>query len=189
MKKTFSIILAFVFVLCICSSAFAENETRELVWSERADGVDWYIDEVDTSFWLPESYNAVELTEQDLADDIIGFLVTEQGSYLGVFYSGKDSFSLYNYFGYCKDIGKDVEIVIVNKIPAVLQRDTENNLGNLVFQTQDGYFFQLSFYPLSDEALMEQIFSSVRPKTVEEQPDVVEQQPAPTNPVSSLISK
>lgn len=187
MKKSISFFLIFVLILCYSSVAMADGEAKEYVWSERTDGILCYIEETDADFWLPDDFFGVELSEEDLAEDIIGFLANEEGSYTTVFYSKDGSFSLHTFFGYCMDEGLDAEVITVNGVPALLLRDASNNTASLIFQTLEKNILQLTFSPLSNEALMDQVFSSVRPhKVIEEE---TTQPVQPTNPVSHLISK
>lgn len=187
MKKFISLFLICVIIMCFSSFAYADDDVKSYTWAERSDGYHWYIEEVDADFWMPDTFLPVELTEADRAEDIIGFLSNEDGSYSVLFYSIDGDFSLYTFFGYCMDSGRDAEIVTVNSLPALVLRDPENNVASLIFQTQEKNLFQFSFSPLGNDTLMEQVFSSIRPhQEVEVEGS---SKPAPVNPVSTLISK
>ena len=151
----------------------------------------YLIEDVDAVIWLPSYFSSLDLTEEDIKNDAVGSFVNTAGDALVYLsYSDMGDLSLDSLYNYYSRNNYNVEMVRVNDIPAMLLRDEANNLLSLTYQTQDGKFFQVTFYPLLDEnyaVLYQLVISSIRPYS-----PLVEKSSEPVvsnNPVSGLISK
>ena len=194
MKKIFSLFLAVLLLGTRISLAFADGEPLEYNWADAqsyvgdsilSDGTFWDIDEVDASFWLPSIFTPVELTDEDRADGTIGFYSGADG-YVLLYYSDYENLTLEIFYNYFIENGYNVELITVNGLPAILQREEDANQLILSLQTQEGKFLQFLFSPLSSEVIFTPVIASIQPhieETTEEEPVI------PTNPVSGLISK
>ncbi len=198
MKKTLSLLLSLFLLLSLSSAVFADELPSEFNWENVSRTVQevfeghhkfWTFDNVDAVIWLPDIFLPVELTEEDAANDVVGFFVEEESQAYVIFtyseMSGLDLDALFNYFS---QNDHDVKMVTVNGIPAILDRNAESNTFTLTFYTRDNMFFQVIASPISNTdsvQLYEMVFSSIQPTIKDE----AAEQPAPVNPVSSLISK
>ena len=143
---------------------------------------------MDAVIWLPDIFLPVELTEEDTANDVVGFFVEEESqAYVIFIYSDMSGLDLDSLFSYYSQNGYDVKMVSVNGIPAILEKNTEGNTLTLTFYTRDNMFFQVIASPIDEDSvqLFEMVFSSIQPSIEEE----AAEPPVPLNPVSSLISK
>lgn len=196
MKKLVSFLLAIALVFSFSILACAEEQIEipeyhwadaEPVFKEEFAGrsTQWYIDEVDASMWLPDSFVLEELTAEDQAQGIIRIFGAPDGSnFILMSYSDAENFNVISVYAGMKEAGDDVQLVSVNDIPAVLIRDAENGNLVLLFETREHKAFQVIFIPLEDEEFFELVIDSIQPYVED-----VETAPAPVNPVSGLISK
>lgn len=196
MKRLISIILTVIFI-CTFAPFAPATEENEYTWEDAqafvgpqilAEGNFWPINEVDATMWLPGIFSPVELTEEDKADGTIAFYTTENRSrFLLLNYSSYDNLTIETFYYYFLQNGFNVELISVNGIPAILQRDTSESGGQiiLVFQTRDGKFLQFIFSPSSDEVIFAPIIASIQPRVEEESDEPI----ISLNPVSKLISK
>ena len=131
-------------------------------------------------------FTPAELTEEDKADGTIAFYTTgNENNFLLLNYSSYENLTIETFYYYFLQNGYSVELISVNGIPAILQRDETRNQILLIFQTRDGKFLQLIFSPLSDEVIFAPIIASIQPNVEEDSAESV----IPVNPVSTLISK
>ena len=196
MMKLFSVVLAVLLVFSLSVCSFADGGMKEYNWSSVKDQlpavfaegcVEGLIEEVDATFCLPGLFYPVPLTEEDIKENYIGFLVSEDGNSFILFsYDDMDNNTSLDFlYSYYTQNGINAEKILVNGIPALLQRDFENNILLLSYHTQEDKLLQLMFSPLSNESIYEYIIASIQPRVEETAAEPV----VPVNPVSSLISK
>ena len=197
MKRAFPLMIAVILIFSLCGISFAENEVTAYSWSDaeplieqffEEDGNTWTVEEVNAVLWLPSFFSPVELTPEDIADGTIGFYSTDNGSqYVLLNYADSDGLTLESFFLYFQQNGADIYRISVNDIPAIYLRDHEKNSCVLIYQTQEGKFFQVIFSPLAAEEMFKYSVISIRPRPEDSETST---EPAePVNPVSSLISK
>ena len=194
MKRLISLFLVLLLICALNLHAFADEE-NEYNWEDAqafvgskilSEGNYWSIDEVDATIWLPGIFTPAELTEEDKADGTIAFYTTgNENNFLLLNYSSYENLTIETFYYYFLQNGYSVELISVNGIPAILQRDETRNQILLIFQTRDGKFLQLIFSPLSDEVIFAPIIASIQPNVEEDSAESV----IPVNPVSTLISK
>ena len=89
MKKLLSLLLTVSFILCLSSHAFSDTSETEYNWSEVQSVVQevfsenskfFLIEEIESSFWTPSFYHIADLSEEEIQDNCIGYLLTEDGS-------------------------------------------------------------------------------------------------------------
>ena len=136
MKRILPIFLIVFFLISLspCSFAFETDKYDWLAIKDRIADVfgtsvlDGYVEEVDADFCLPDFFNPVALTDQDMADGYIGFLVSnDSNSYILFNYTAMEGSSLDSLYNYYVQNGYNVEMIAVNGVPAMLQRDFNNN--------------------------------------------------------------
>ena len=198
MKKIFSLFLIFVLLFSLSAVSFADGEEAEYNWGDvvpiisnvfSGDGALWRIKDVEAVMWLPGVFIPADLSEDDAQSECIGFFTTESGSAsILLYYVDMDGISLNDLYSYYKQNDIVAEMVSVNGIPAILQKNTDSDMLILTFQTRDGKLFQVLFSPISDEnyaKFFDMVISSIQPDVIEEPVETV----VPQNPVSGLISK
>ena len=195
MKKFVSLSLVLMLLLSLPVFSFAAG--TEYNYSEVEDHLSerlggdtkwWKIDQVDALICLPTSFLFAPLSDEDRANDCILFALPDDdsGRYFLAYYSDAAGITLETLSSYNQN-GFTGEMVTVNGIPAVLQRNTQDNILILSYLTQQNKLFQLLFTPLSDEdPFYSSIISTIQADipVVAASDDVV-----PVNPVSGLISK
>ncbi|MBP3210860.1 MAG: hypothetical protein J6M64_13295 [Oscillospiraceae bacterium] len=196
MRKLFSILIIFL-LLFFSVSAIAEEPVRTgLSWEEFGPAVDVLfagkssfvsIDEVDAKLWLPDYLKESTLTTEDLENDAIACFLSDDGStMLYITYMDMEGATLESFNQTLVDRGLSPYFDTINDIPALFYYIEENDVLVVTYQTADGYFLQLMFFPFSDETFSLHttfILSSI-------QPDIEEKETVPSeHPVSSLISK
>ncbi len=197
-KRILPIFLVVIILFSLSPCSFA-SDTDKYDWLAVKDHItdlfgtsalDGYVDEVDADFCLPDFFSPVALTDQDIADGYIGFLVSnDRESYVLFNYTDMAGSSLSSLHDYYVQNGYNAEMISVNGIPALLQRDFNNNVLLLNYQTQENRLFQLIFSPLSaEETLYNYIIASIRPHADEKGASESEVAVS-VNPVSGLISK
>ena len=167
MKKLFSVILILVLLCSISVCAFAEEKTAKeektvMNWEDaektmkkagiKGDFVT--LDEVEVKMWLPDTFQPVELTPEDLDSGYIAYYATEDSAAaIAVVYVDVGGMKLDEYLKALKDLGiEDAEIVTVNGNEAVSYTLEDNDSASLSFATDQGYILEFTFAPRSDEA-------------------------------------
>ncbi len=195
MKKYISFLLAFSLILAFSASCFADNSfdyswsTQESNFYDRFGNqyLPWLVEEVDAQLFAPNSFLPVELSDADRADGCIGFLTSDTGEYIALYYTNSDGLTLDTLYNYYTQNNYLADSISVNDIPAVLLHDDNNNILILTFLTQNNKFFQIMFSPLSEKAdVFDYVIASIQPY-VEETSDT--EPVVSVNPVSGLISK
>ena len=162
MKKLFSVMLILVLLCSISVCAFAEEETTVMNWKDaektmkkagiKGDFVT--LDEVEVKMWLPDMFQPVELTPEDLDSGYIAYYATEDSAAaIAVVYVDVGGMKLDEYLEALKDLDiEDAEIVTVNGNEAVSYTLEDNDSASLSFATEQGYILEFTFAPRSDEA-------------------------------------
>ncbi len=159
MKKLLTVMLA----LCLlCGVAMAETVT-ELNWNDtfgpaieagEVAGNFVTIEQVGLKIWLPEGLEAVELDEESIAAGYIAYFTEESdGATVAVQYVNMDGMSLEDYAETIKGIEgvAEVEMIIVNGLPAVNYDMPASDSTTNAFATEAGYILEITMYPISAE--------------------------------------
>lgn len=199
--KKFNLFLSIVSLFVIFSlTAHCDDLPLRYDWSDvEAEAYDayfedstfWYVEEVDAVIWLPNLFIPVELTEEDRAEDIIACFSSDSGDgFVLLSYSELPNANLDLLYNALKLQNSSTEMILVNGIPAIYQKDIENNATSLLFHTREGKIFMVLYFasPESDySSAFDFSLPSIQPRSnLEESPST------PTvvqNPVSSLIVK
>ena len=160
MKKLFAAMIALC--LLLCSAALAE-ETVQVNWSDTFEGAiaaaniagDFVtFDEIAVKFWIPAELKAVELTDEDKANGYIGYFADENNeAQLAVVYANVNGMTLEQYAEAVKasEGVAEVEMAVINGLPAVSYKVPESDTLNVAFTTQQGYVLEITMAPLSTE--------------------------------------
>ena len=202
MKKLISMLLALVLLLCLPVLSFADASTGVYRWEEVgntvldyfADNTNFaYIEEVDAAMWVPGYFAIADLSEEDIADNCIGYLINADGSaFILLYYMDMPAASLNALLSSYQASGHTAKMITVNDVPAVLMEDSSSNSRSVSYQTQDNKLFQVFFFPASDEnysVIFDLMIASILPRDTEVADETAAEVAAPVNPVSGLISK
>ena len=160
MKKLFAAMIALC--LLLCSAALAE-EAVQVNWSDYFEGAiaasnvaGGFVtfDEIAVKFWIPEELKAVELTDEDRANGYIGYFADDNNeAKLAVAYVDTNGMTLEKYTEALKGIDgvTEIEMAVVNGIPAVNYQVPESDTLNIAFTTEKGYILEITMAPLSAE--------------------------------------
>ena len=195
MKKFLSLIIALVFVFSLAAVASAElnykwvdvQNTIQQVFG--SDGTFYPIEEVNATFWLPDEYVSVDPAEAGVGDECLGLYTLGGNSYVLINYTDGNGLDIDSYYTVCVEKGLDVDKVLINDIPAIIQDDAGSDSFLLMFVTRDNKLLQFIFSPLSNP-IGGIVMCSIQPTDIaEETAEVAAEPAAPVNPVSGLISK
>ena len=178
-------------------TAFADGNVYE--WSNAVDVVNqyfptdsnyWLIKKVNATIWLPAFYKLGELTDEDLENGCIqSFISEDESSYIYLSYFDAENADLNVLLSAFMQSGYDARLLSVNGIPAVFQGDLDHDLITLTYLTRDNMFFQIAFFPASDEffsLIYDWAISSIQPYEESESSESVS---SSENPISRLIYK
>ena len=204
MKKLISVFLAVLLVLSLSLYALGDENLPNYKWEHvekivqdtfGSNGNVYQIKNIDASIWLPGEYISVDPVQEGLGPDCLGLFLMGD-SFVLINYTDPEGLDLNSYYDYSIQQGLQVEKVLVNDIPAILQDNPQEDSFLLMFQTQENKFLQFIFSPLSNPVngiIMSSIQSTVaqEPTPVESSSEStgVSEPAAPTNPVSGLIYK
>lgn len=158
MKKVFAILMA----LCLFVGVAMAEGTASLNWSdfepilEQAGitGQFYTFDQIAVKIWLPDGMNAVELSEDDIANGYIGYYQPEdQSGAVAVMYVDVNGMSLEEYAQYLTNEAgaTEVEVGTVNGLPCVSYKLPEQDSVSVTFTTEAGYMLEVTCAPLSVE--------------------------------------
>ena len=160
MKNYVFIVLAVL--LLTFSAAFAqETETvQEINWEDIApmveesglEGEFYTVGEFGIAMWIPVQFHETELTEEDIDNGYVSYLVTDdESNAVAIICIDGGGMTLEDYMSYLEgeeDVS-GVEYGLVNGIEAV-SYDYDGNM-NVSFITDAGYILEFTFGPMSDE--------------------------------------
>lgn len=159
MKKLYAVLLA----LCLlCSFALAESPVT-VNWADtfepaiaaaNVEGEFQTLSEVAVKFWLPAGLNAAELSDEDRAAGYIAYYTDENNeAAVAVMYLNAEGTSVEDYAAMLKETDgvSEVELCVVNGLPAVSYKMTENDSVSIAFATEAGYLLEMTMAPLSVE--------------------------------------
>lgn len=158
MKKVFAILMA----LCLFVGVALAEGTATLSWEDfepilEAGGVTgqfYTFDQIAVKIWLPDGMNAVELSEDDIANGYIGYYMPDdQSGAVAVQYVDVNGMSLEEYAEYlANEAGAtDIETGTVNGLPCVSYTLPEQDSTSVTFTTEAGYMLEVTCAPLSVE--------------------------------------
>lgn len=165
MKKSviYMTMIAMLLVAVLSGTAFAQTETATVVnWEDVSAAVEaagisgqfYNVGDSGLCMWIPDVFTEVELTEEEVADGYMAYLTTEdESAVVSVTYAAIDGLTvdgLYNLFTETEGI-EDLEIVVINGIAAVSYEMPEQDSMTVSFVDDDGYAFEFTFAPVSDE--------------------------------------
>ena len=163
MKKLFAMILSLC-LLCACC-AFAEEEVAELNWADFEEKAAAYpgsfkmLDVWNLVIYVPDSFQAVEATEEQKAAGVFFILQDEAGYRVtGTFQSLGDYDASYLLSELKKAGAEEMKDILVNGIPAMDYDLVANNTktANLViYSSEENSFLTISFAPADNEAFQE----------------------------------
>lgn len=160
MKKFLAIVVALILALTL-TAAMAEA-APELNWSDiepalEAGGVAgqfYTFDEIAVKIWLPEGFNPVELTQEDVDAGYIGYFQPEDKSAtVAIMYVNVDGMTIDDYaesLSTMEDV-TEVEKGTVNGLPCVNYQMPEQDSLSIAFATEAGYMLELTCVPMSEE--------------------------------------
>ena len=178
MKKIVSIFIALTMLLCAVSAFATEAapaEVTEVNWSDLqeqgaaliAQGDFVTLDEISVKFWVPNSFSAVELTDDDRAQGYIAYFVSADQAYaVSVMYVDANGLSLDDYKVNLAEYGAtEMEDVTINGMSALSYVLEETDTACVSFVTEAGYVFEVSGSPKSEEgfaALLSIVMASIQ---------------------------
>ena len=145
MKKVFAILMA----LCLNWSDF-----EPILEQAGITGQFYTFDQIAVKIWLPDGMNAVELSEDDIANGYIGYYQPEdQSGAVAVMYVDVNGMSLEEYAQYLTNEAgaTEVEVGTVNGLPCVSYKLPEQDSVSVTFTTEAGYMLEVTCAPLSVE--------------------------------------
>lgn len=156
MKKLLAVIVA---LMLMATAAVAEAPA--LNWADfepvlEASGVTgqfYTFDQIAIKIWLPDGMNAVELSEEDVANGYIGYYVPEdESAAVAVQYVDVNGLSLEDYAAQLPELGAtEVEVGTVNGFPCVSYKLPEQDTVSVTFTTEAGYVLEVTCKPISQE--------------------------------------
>ena len=169
-------VLAMLFALSV-SAAAAPATTAEnaLTWEDfeadvKAAGIDAdfvQIGDLNLMMWLPSVFSEAELTEEDIQNGYVSYLVTDDESAVIAIMRKDLGMSLEEWEQELPDYGvTDAEMGIVNGFQALMYSVPEDDTMCLDFETESGEVLEFTFYPMSDEgyqAVAAIIMASIQP--------------------------
>ncbi len=158
MKKLLALVVA---LMMIATVAFAEA-VPELNWEDfepalEAGGVTgqfYTFDEIAIKMWLPDGFNPVELTDEDIEAGYIGYYRPDDNSAdVAVMYVDVNGMSLEEYAAYLESEAgaTEIEIGTVNGFPCVSYNLPEQDSVSVTFTTEAGYVLEVTCQPVSEE--------------------------------------
>ena len=153
MKKLVVLILA----LCmLCSAAFA----ADLNWSDVEEAASQIagefktFDEISVKIWIPDTLQAVELSDDDRENGYIGYFADENSA-VAVQYVDMNGMSLEEYEAALKEDAEvsEIEAGTVNGLPCITYEFTSDaDLCQVCsFTTEAGYVLEVAVGPLADD--------------------------------------
>lgn len=156
MKKLFALLMA----LCLLGTC-ALAEPTKINWSDLEaqvaesgiDGDFYSVSDIGVKMFIPTFLQNMELTEDDVNQGYICFLANEdQSALVAVMYANFEGKSLEDYAAVLPEVGAtEIEMIVVNGIPAVSYEVPGNDTLNVAMGTDQGYIIEFVFKPASDE--------------------------------------
>ena len=197
MKRGIVLFLVVMMLLSLPEYVFAEGESG-LNWKdlgpfvEEAFGDEAHfhaLSEVEAKIWIPDFLEEMKLTEEDREQGIIAsFMSEDETSAIYVNYSDLEGLPLESFQSHLEQTGVPSYFEKTNGIRTLLYYDGKSDVLIANYETVDGYYLQVMFFPYSDETvslLTSFVLSSIQPDVQETKEPVA----APLHPVSSLIVK
>lgn len=169
-------------MMCV-GSAFAteaeetteQTDVIEINWADiEAQGAETIaqgefvnFDEIAVKMWMPNALAAIELTDDDKAQGYIGYYQPVDGSAaIAVMYVDVGGMTLDEYKEKLTEAAAtEMEDVVINGMEAVSYVLEETDTACVSFVTEEGYIFEVSGAPKSDEnfaALLSMVMASIQ---------------------------
>lgn len=175
-KRIFALMMAGIMTLSSSIAVFAEAEEAPaefptLTWAEVepqiADNESWAGDfvtfeDIAIAMYVPDSFEPVELSDEDLEAGYVGYFTLGEEAAVGVQYVDMDGMELDEYAALLtEEYGvTDATLMLINEIGALSYTNPDDeNVGVIAIATQMGYIMEFSFSPITDEGF--QVISSV----------------------------
>ncbi len=167
MKKSFILIFAVLIAAVLTGTAFAQTETMtEVKWKDiapmaEATGIkgDFYaIGDTGLYMWIPDRFYEEELTDEEFENGYLLYLTTEdKSSVVSVTYTLIEGMTTDSYYDAIRNYEgtSNVEYNVINDIPAVSYDMTEQDSMTISFVDDEGYVFEFTFWPMSDESFQQ----------------------------------
>ena len=161
MKKLVAVLMAIAMLCALSVSAAAETTTENVLnWTDveedvKAAGLEGdfvQIGDNNLKMWLPSAFSESELTDEDIENGYIAYLVTDNESEVIAIMSVNLGESLEEWEEELPDYGiTDAEMGVINGYKALMYSTPENDTMCVDFETEDGEILEFTFYPMSDE--------------------------------------
>ncbi len=162
MKKILLVMLAVLMLTFSVAFAQETQTVNEINWTDIEAAVaesgisgDFFaISDLGVMMWIPEVLSEVELDDEDVEDGYICILATEDGEAGAmVFYEDAEGLDLEGLMAGMSEVEgiTELEMGIINGIPALTYSDTENDAMSVVFMSDKGNAVAFTFFPMSDE--------------------------------------
>ena len=158
MKKLFA--LTMVLALCLCSFAALAEAPAELNWTDfqvitdSVEGDFYTFSDYNLQIWVPSYFQEGEITEEESAEGIIGYMTTPDGAYSMVIQDVDVSgMSVDEYAEALAQVEgvSGIEKMTVNGLSAVGYDINDRDVSTMAFFTESGRVLEFSFSPISDE--------------------------------------
>ena len=144
-------------------AALDEEEVYELSWEDceqymeenEIEGSYVSFEEIGYKVWIPDGFEAEELTEEDMEDGDVAlyFWEGDDGTLYDIYiYTfDADGDDVDSYLEFLLENGEDAEPLVINgEVAGVLVSEEEDTL-NYFLLNEDGYFVFFTFSPYADE--------------------------------------
>lgn len=168
-KRFFAFTLTALMAFASATAVYAEEETEvttaaiELNWSDFEEEVagstdisgDFVVfEEVSAKMFLPDIFEAQELTEEDIEKHFIGYFTMGDDAHIGVQLGDMDGMGLDEYADMiATEYGvTDVVQAVINGNDCIAYTMPDNeSMGVVAFGTNNGYILGFTFSPINDE--------------------------------------
>ena len=180
MKKSFMVMFAFLLAAVLFGTVCAQTETvTEIKWEDVSSSVeeagisgDFYaVGESGLYMWVPDVLEDTELTDEDIEDGYIAYLMPEdESAVVAVMSAPLEGITVDGYYELLTETEgvEEVEYVVVNGIAAVSYEMPEQDSMTLAFVDDEDTVYEFTFSPMSDEGFaMVTYFMAASIQTVE----------------------
>ncbi len=138
-------------------------DSEEIHWEDIAPDVEEAgltgkfvsFDEVSLSFYLFDGFIELSLSDEEVSEGYIGYYQTADGAYqIAVMYVDGQGMTMEDYIGVIPDLGGEIMgIATINSLEVLLYTVAETDTLVASMLTENGYYAEITFYPISDESM------------------------------------
>ncbi len=159
-------VIAMLFAAVLSGTAFAQTETvTEVNWEDVSAAVeeagisgDFYnVSDTGLRMWIPDVFSEVELTEEDVEDGLIAYLMpADESAAISVSHAYIEELTVDGYYNLLTETEgvEELEYVVINGIAAVSYKLPEQDTMTVSFVDDAGYVYEFTFGPASDEGFL-----------------------------------